>query len=176
MQSHVWVVVSLILLACKVSDAFVHIPVKMLQPSGSWRTCKGAASGRVGCVRMGNDLDTGGVQSHDARLNDPFKSVSEAKKAEKGMMLKEEEPEMKGQREKVDLITYIFGKPGELDRDLAMLGTSRRRFLSINAASVVDRCPLPPARPLASARTGSAFTNQTRAIHMVLFADCCIGR
>ena len=34
--------------------------------------------------------------------------------------------------EKVDAWTYVFGKPGELDRDLARMGTSRARFLRIN--------------------------------------------
>ena len=36
-----------------------------------------------------------------------------------------------------DLATYVFGKPGELDRDLARLGTSRRRFLTINVSALV---------------------------------------
>jgi hypothetical protein len=39
--------------------------------------------------------------------------------------------------EKVDLWTFVFGKPGELDRDLARMGTSRARFLRINFAALL---------------------------------------
>jgi len=39
--------------------------------------------------------------------------------------------------EKVDAWTYVFGKPGELDRDLARLGTSRQRFLRINLTALL---------------------------------------
>jgi hypothetical protein len=38
----------------------------------------------------------------------------------------------KGDEQDVDMMTFIFGKPGEFERDLKMMGTSRRRFIGLN--------------------------------------------
>ena len=38
----------------------------------------------------------------------------------------------RGDEQDVDLMTFIFGKPGEFERDLKMMGTSRRRFIGLN--------------------------------------------
>jgi len=58
------------------------------------------------------------------QFSQPYVQV---RKKKSNIILKVEEPEVVEEK-KDSMLDYFFGKPGELDADLALLGTSRRRI------------------------------------------------
>ena len=128
----------LVTLLCRFAHGFSTLPVVAIR-SPYWSCLKISARPVVYTPSMSGK--SGGEDTKEQIFDDPLKTTShgldEETVSESVTTSAFSTPQAK-EEEKISLLTYVFGKPGELDRDLARLGTSRRRFISINAAALVS--------------------------------------
>jgi len=113
-------------------SAYSTSPYACAMGKKPWRTLDlprrvGDGALLLNCKGEGNE---GGVEETPGSSNAEETEISAAKVKASSLKVGAGSPtEVAGS---VDAITYVFGKPGEFDRDLKMMGTSRRRFVTLN--------------------------------------------